>query len=84
MNDNFQQKLIQAVKDAGQEIVDKAEGFVGPNNLLSYMTITIRFDPEISMFCPTIDVNKTYLCERARDRLYAGKANDLEVGEEHD
>lgn len=84
MNDNFQQKLIQAVKDAGQEIVDKAEDFVGSGNMLCNMTITVHFDPEISMFCPTIDVNKTYLCERARDRLYAGKANDLEVGEEHD
>lgn len=72
MNDNFQQKLIQAVKDAGQEIVDNAEDFVGSSNMLSDMTITIRFDPENNMYLPTIDVDKTYLCKRACDRFREG------------
>lgn len=76
MNNNFRQKLIQAVKDAGQEIVDKAEGFVGPNNMLSDMTITIHFDPEHNMYYPTIDVNKTYLCERTRYRFMGGAKNE--------
>ena len=73
MNDNFQQKLIQAVKDAGQEIVDNAEDFVGSSNMLNDMTITIRFDPESKMYLPTIDVDKTYLCKRACDRLREGE-----------
>ncbi len=76
MNNNFRQKLIQAVKDAGQEIVDKAEGFVGPNNMLSRMSITIHFDPEQTMYCPTINVDKTYICERAGYRFMGGAKNE--------
>lgn len=73
MNDDFQKKLIQAVKDAGQEIVDNAEDFVGSANMLSDMTITIRFDPERDMCLPTIEVDKTYLCKPAWDRFKEGK-----------
>ena len=69
MNNDFQKKLIRAVKDAGQEIVDNAEDFVGSSNMLSDMTITIRFDPESNMYLPAIDVDKTYICKRAWDRL---------------
>lgn len=76
MNENFQQKLIQAVKDAGQEIVDNAEDFVGSGSMLSDMTITIRFDPEHGMYLPTIDVDKTYLCKRAYDRFREGVKNE--------
>lgn len=76
MNNNFQKKLIQAVKDAGQEIVDNAEDFVGSGNMLRDMTITIRFDPEIDMCLPTIDVDKTYLCKRAYDRFREGAKNE--------
>lgn len=76
MNDNFQKKLIQAVKDAGQEIVDNAEDFVGSGSMLSDMTITIRFDPENNMYLPTIDVDKTYLCKRACDRFREGVKNE--------
>ena len=73
MNNNFQKKLIQAVKDAGQEIVDNAENFVGSGIMLRDMTITIRFDPEQDMYLPTIDVDKTYLCKRVCDRLREGE-----------
>ena len=76
MNNDFQKKLIQAVKDAGQEIVDKAEDFVGSGNMLSDMTIIIRFDPESNMYLPIIDVNRTYLCERACDRFMGGAKNE--------
>lgn len=70
MNNDFQKKLIQAVKDAGQEIMDNAEDFVGSPIMFSDMTITIRFDPER---VPTIDVDKTYICKRACDRLREGE-----------
>ena len=76
MNNDFHKKLIQAVKDAGQEIVDKAEDFVGSSNMLSDMTITIRFDPESSTWLPIIDVDKTYLCERACDRFMGGAKHE--------
>ena len=76
MNNNFQKKLIQSVKDAGQEIVDNAEDFVGSGNMLRDMTITIRFDPEIDMCLLTIDMDKTYLCKRAYDRFREGVKNE--------
>ena len=68
MND-FNQKLAQAIRDTGQELIDQAEDISGTNPMLSSLTITIYFDPEWNMLNPTIDVDKEYLCRRAVDRL---------------
>ena len=68
MND-FNQKLAQAIRDAGQELIDQADDISGTNPMLSSLTITIYFDPEWNMLNPTIDVDKEYLCRRAVDRL---------------
>lgn len=68
-NGDFVMKLTNAIRDAGQEIIDRAPDIAGKNPMLSNMTITISFDPEIGMCCPTIEVNKEYLCKRAIDRL---------------
>ena len=57
----FHEKLVQAVKDVGQDIVENAEDYVGSASMLSDMTITIRFDPIFDMFAPTIEVEKNYL-----------------------
>lgn len=65
----FHEKLVQAVKDVGQDIVENAEDYVGSASMLSDMTITIRFDPNFDMFAPTIEVEKNYLCKKAVDRL---------------
>lgn len=65
----FHEKLVQAVKDVGQDIVENAEEYVGSANMLSDMTITVRFDPEFDMLAPTIEVEKNYLCKKAADRL---------------
>lgn len=66
---HFHAKLTQAVKDAGQDLIDNAEAFVGEADLLSIMTITLRFDPSFSMLQPTIDVDKEYICKTAFERL---------------
>lgn len=68
MND-FHQKLAQAIRDVGQELIDQAEDISGTNPMLSNLTITIHFDPEWNMLNPMIDVDKEYLCRRAVDRL---------------
>lgn len=66
---NFHAKLVQSVKDAGQDLIDNAEEFVGKADLLSGMTITLRFDPSFNMLQPTIDVDKEYICKTAYERL---------------
>lgn len=65
----FHEKLVQAVKDVGQDIIDNAEDYVGSASMLSDMTITVRFDPDFGMLAPTIEVEKNYLCKKAVDRL---------------
>lgn len=76
MKRNFQEDLINAVKDAGQDLVNNAEEYVGKAELLSSMTITINFDPEIGMRMPVIDIDKEYLCKAAYERL-----NGIKLGE---
>lgn len=65
----FREKLVQLVKDAGQDIIDNADDYVGKTDMLSTMNITIAFDPSFSMLSPTIEVEKEYLCQRAIKRL---------------
>lgn len=65
----FREKLVQAVKDAGQDIIDNADDYVGKTDMLSTMSIVLTFDPSFSMLNPTIKVEKEYLCRRAIKRL---------------
>ena len=65
----FREKLVQAVKDAGQDIIDNADDYVGKTEMLSNMSIVLTFDPSFSMLSPTIEVEKEYLCKRAIKRL---------------
>lgn len=67
--DDFFLKLTEAVEDAGQDLIDRAADIVGGSDLLSSMTITIRFDPEYNMRLPRIEVYKEYLCKNALDRF---------------
>lgn len=65
----FHAGLAQAVKDAGQDLIDNAEEFAGEADLLRNLTITLRFEPDFSMLQPTIDVDKEYICKTAYERL---------------
>lgn len=46
MADFFHEKLVRAIQEAGQDIVDNAEDYAGTTPYLSRMTITIDFNPE--------------------------------------
>lgn len=69
---DFRRKLVQVVKSVGLDICENAEAYVGNADLLSRMTITISFDPEFDMLCPTINIDKDYLSKRAMDLLRDG------------
>ena len=78
----FHRQLTQTIRDVGQELIDNAEDISDTNPMLSRMTITIDFDPELNMRTPTITVDKEYLCKRAIDRLrekcgLGGESDDL-------
>lgn len=71
--ENFRKNLVDAVKDAGLDLIDNAEEFVGEADLLSSMTITIRFDPDFNMRFPVINIDKDYLSKAAYDRYVKGE-----------
>ena len=73
---NFQKKLADAVRDAGQDLINNADEYVNSVDLLTSMTITVKFDPEFSMLQPTIEIDKEYLCKTAYDRYTKGENND--------
>lgn len=64
---SFKEQLTDAIKDAGMQLIDMAEDLANDadKNLLSSLTIYVRFDPEI----PTIQVDKEYICKATIDRL---------------
>lgn len=66
---NWRENLVQAIKDSGMDLVERAEDLVGSGELLSDLEITISFDLECKMKMPTIDVQRTYFCKNAYDRL---------------
>lgn len=72
MADSFHDKLVQAIRDVGQEIINNAEDYAGTLPYISCMTITIDFDPEKGMggmLTPEISIDKTYLCGTILERL---------------
>lgn len=69
----FRDDLVQAVKDVGQEIIDRSEDIVGTGDLLSNLTIRVYFDPNFDMRCPTIEVSKEYIAKTACDRMNKGE-----------
>lgn len=73
MADYFHDKLVQSIKDVGQDIINNAEDYAGQSPYLSRLTITIDFNPEYAgvggMLNPEIDVDKTYLCGTIVERM---------------
>lgn len=65
---DFREKLVQAVKDAGQDLIDRAEDLAGTSDMLYSMSITIDFDPEFNMLTPTISLERNYICKQAIER----------------
>lgn len=73
MADYFHDKLVQSIKDVGQDIINNAEDYAGQSPYLSRLTIMIDFNPEYAgvggMLNPEIDVDKTYLCGTIIERM---------------
>lgn len=65
MND-FKQKLLEQMKACGQELIDRAEDFVGSGDTISvFFSIRIRFPMGESPMFPTIEVQKEFCCKKA-------------------
>lgn len=70
--ETFYDKLVQTIKDVGQEIIDNAEDYAGTTPLLRDLTIMITFDSEYNMILnPNINIQKNYLSKRVIDRMNA-------------
>lgn len=67
--EKFRARLANEIRDAGQELIDNAEGYVGNIEMLSDIKITISFDISGMEFSPTIRVDKEYLCKRTYERV---------------
>ena len=64
------EKLLNLVKAAGQEVIDRAEDLVGEDiNFLTDLDIWLRF-PEKSI--PEIEVTRSHSVRRAYDVLIGG------------
>lgn len=79
---DFKNNLVQAVKDVGQALIDNAEDIVGKTNLVSSMTIIIRFDPEVNMLIPLVNVEKERLCRNAYERYIYNSKGEKQDGKE--
>lgn len=60
------QQLINAVVDAGHELIKNAPIYIGDCELLTSVDIAIKFDPS---FVPTIEIKQNYICKTAYDRI---------------
>ena len=60
------QQLINAVVDAGHELIKNAPIYIGDCELLTSVDITIKLDPS---FLPTIEIKQNYICKTAYDRV---------------
>lgn len=55
---NYRKKLIEMVKELGQEVIDRAEELVGDTELLSEFDIWLRFPSD---GYSTLEVTKSYI-----------------------
>lgn len=67
--ENFRDKLVQQIKDSGQELIDRADSLVSPD-----LTEITDFSITINMYqeeCPTISVTTEVISRTAYERLCA-------------
>jgi hypothetical protein len=60
MSKNFKEGLIEAIKVAGQMIIDNAEDIAGKTEFMSYLDISVNFDPENGSI-PELNIYRTHL-----------------------
>ena len=67
MANSYRDALVQQIKDAGQELIDRAETMVHPeNDLITDFSIMIRFKQDEF---PTIDYTTSVVNKVACDRV---------------
>ena len=59
-NKNFKEGLIEAIKVAGQMIIDNAEDIAGKTEFMSYLDISVNFDPENGSI-PELNIYRSHL-----------------------
>lgn len=53
----IREKLVELIKASGQEIIDRAEDFVGDGDMISDFDIHIYFDNRV----PEIEINRSHI-----------------------
>lgn len=71
-NKNFRDNLVDMVKAAGQEVIDRAEDLVGNGELMTDFDIWLRFplDGRMMTGCPTIEVTRSHVSKKSLDVLF--------------
>lgn len=57
---NFKEGLIEAIKVAGQMIIDSAEDIAGKTEHMSHLNISVDFDPEMRSI-PEMTISRSHL-----------------------
>ncbi len=70
----FRDTLVKMVKACGEELIERAEDFVGATESLTYFNINIDFSIDSGRLysfdgVPTIDVNKSHSPEKSSQVL---------------
>ena len=68
-SEKYRQKLIEMVKAAGQDVIDRAEDLVGNGGLICDFDIWLRF-PQDGV--PTIELTRSYLSKNSIDIITKG------------
>ena len=68
-SEKYRQKLIDMVKAAGQDVIDRAEDLVGNGDLICDFDIWLRF-PQNGV--PTIELTRSYLSKNSIDIITKG------------
>lgn len=67
----YRDKLVQQIKDAGQELIRRAETMVAPGeDLITGMSITIDFTQGADARAPEITYTKSVLNKTQVDRMF--------------
>lgn len=68
-SEKYRQKLIELVKAAGQDVIDRAEDLVGNGDLICDFDIWLRF-PQNGV--PTIELTRSYLSKNSINIITKG------------
>lgn len=80
MANGYRDALVQQIKDAGQELINRAETMVHPeNDLITDFSIVIHFEQHE---VPTIDYTTSVINKVACDRVIYKKYDDYFYGEQ--